>query len=154
MDSVGAGSLSDGGKGVKDPVNGAGPFAAALIEGEAVDAPCAFQCHRPLTDAAQKFLSAVYGGSSGACKGDVWTILLMVLIPHSRITYSRIPPFRSMHSRIMHSLTTCSLPLLPRVQRQRDRKSTRLNSSHVAISYAVFCSKNKTQPKKTQTNRA
>src|SRR5690625_6987361 len=24
-----------------------------------------------------------------------------------------------------------------------DRKSTRLNSSHVAISYAVFCSKNK-----------
>src|SRR5690625_5421755 len=26
-----------------------------------------------------------------------------------------------------------------------DRKSTRLNSSHVAISYAVFCLKNKTQ---------
>src|SRR5690606_41914556 len=25
----------------------------------------------------------------------------------------------------------------------RDRKSTRLNSSHVKISYAVFCSKNK-----------
>src|SRR6266508_3629330 len=25
----------------------------------------------------------------------------------------------------------------------RDRKSTRLNSSHVAISYAVFCSKKK-----------
>src|SRR5439155_25532376 len=28
---------------------------------------------------------------------------------------------------------------------QRDRKSTRLNSSHVAISYAVFCLKKKTQ---------
>src|SRR5690625_7087130 len=27
----------------------------------------------------------------------------------------------------------------------RDRKSTRLNSSHVAISYAVFCLKNKMQ---------
>src|SRR5690625_712733 len=27
--------------------------------------------------------------------------------------------------------------------RPRDRKSTRLNSSHVAISYAVFCSKRK-----------
>src|SRR5437870_6163595 len=27
-----------------------------------------------------------------------------------------------------------------------DRKSTRLNSSHVAISYAVFCLKNKTRP--------
>src|SRR5437870_11099142 len=38
----------------------------------------------------------------------------------------------------------------------RDRKSTRLNSSHVAISYAVFClkkkknHKNSTQPTKTQ----
>src|SRR5690625_6703053 len=31
-----------------------------------------------------------------------------------------------------------------------DRKSTRLNSSHVAISYAVFClKKKKTNPRKT-----
>src|SRR5690625_4426101 len=30
----------------------------------------------------------------------------------------------------------------------RDRKSTRLNSSHVAISYAVFCLKKKTYKKK------
>src|SRR6266513_5206879 len=29
----------------------------------------------------------------------------------------------------------------------RDRKSTRLNSSHVSISYAVFCLKKKTQQK-------
>src|SRR5690625_6175375 len=29
--------------------------------------------------------------------------------------------------------------------RARDRKSTRLNSSHVAISYAVFCLKKKTK---------
>src|SRR6266566_3884912 len=28
----------------------------------------------------------------------------------------------------------------------RDRKSTRLNSSHLVISYAVFCLKKKTQP--------
>src|SRR5439155_18733727 len=28
---------------------------------------------------------------------------------------------------------------------KRDRKSTRLNSSHVAISYAVFCLKKKTE---------
>src|SRR5436309_10840508 len=33
---------------------------------------------------------------------------------------------------------------------QRDRKSTRLNSSHVKISYAVFCLKKK---KKTQNNK-
>src|SRR5690625_6332574 len=29
---------------------------------------------------------------------------------------------------------------------ERDRKSTRLNSSHVATSYAVFCLKKKTPP--------
>src|SRR5256885_6488754 len=31
----------------------------------------------------------------------------------------------------------------------RDRKSTRLNSSHLVISYAVFCLKKKKKPKKT-----
>src|SRR5699024_12562275 len=33
--------------------------------------------------------------------------------------------------------------LLETLHRQRDRKSTRLNSSHVSISYAVFCLKKK-----------
>src|SRR5437660_5533642 len=33
----------------------------------------------------------------------------------------------------------------------RDRKSTRLNSSHVAISYAVFCLKKKKKHKKKLT---
>src|SRR5437870_6808636 len=32
---------------------------------------------------------------------------------------------------------------------RRDRKSTRLNSSHVAISYAVFCLKKKTTNRPT-----
>src|SRR5690349_23101022 len=34
---------------------------------------------------------------------------------------------------------------------KRDRKSTRLNSSHVEISYAVFCLKKKKQKKNTRT---
>src|SRR5690625_6417305 len=33
----------------------------------------------------------------------------------------------------------------------RDRKSTRLNSSHVAISYAVFCLKKKTNCKRPES---
>src|SRR5436309_9378194 len=33
---------------------------------------------------------------------------------------------------------------------RRDRKSTRLNSSHVKISYAVFCLKKKKHQKRTQ----
>src|SRR5438270_7597098 len=37
--------------------------------------------------------------------------------------------------------------------RLRDRKSTRLNSSHSQISYAVFCLKKKKKKKKTQRQR-
>src|SRR5947199_5785430 len=40
----------------------------------------------------------------------------------------------------------------PGVRGQLDRKSTRLNSSHLGISYAVFClKKKKTKDKKTAT---
>src|SRR5438874_5803930 len=39
----------------------------------------------------------------------------------------------------------------PRVQ-HLDRKSTRLNSSHVEISYAVFCLKKKKKKKKKHTH--
>src|SRR5438132_8053703 len=35
-------------------------------------------------------------------------------------------------------------------QEVRDRKSTRLNSSHTVISYAVFCLKKKKQTKRTK----
>src|SRR5437870_7293270 len=36
----------------------------------------------------------------------------------------------------------------------RDRKSTRLNSSHVAISYAVFCLKKKKKKQHDKRNRS
>src|SRR5690625_6919743 len=36
---------------------------------------------------------------------------------------------------------------------QGDRKSTRLNSSHVAISYAVFCLKKKNKKEKTDKHK-
>src|SRR5690349_23724138 len=41
---------------------------------------------------------------------------------------------------------------LRRVARLRDRKSTRLNSSHVEISYAVFCLKKKKKKNNLTTN--
>src|SRR2546427_6639418 len=37
--------------------------------------------------------------------------------------------------------------------RRRDRKSTRLNSSHSQISYAVFCLKKKKKKKKKDENK-
>src|SRR5690625_5708131 len=48
--------------------------------------------------------------------------------------------FEVLDDRVSH--LTPELAILPDVP--LDRKSTRLNSSHVAISYAVFCLKKKT----------
>src|SRR2546427_10499498 len=44
------------------------------------------------------------------------------------------------------SLSTCLIPRYATRQMRQDRKSTRLNSSHSQISYAVFCLKKKTTP--------
>src|SRR5690606_40187774 len=63
----------------------------------------------------------------------------------------RLPDARDMASHTA-SVTTCSSSTMTSVGSQpwsaagsagRDRKSTRLNSSHVKISYAVFCLKKK-----------
>src|SRR5438874_6490985 len=43
--------------------------------------------------------------------------------------------------------------LLIKFDRSEDRKSTRLNSSHVEISYAVFCLKKKKKTKKDIKNK-
>src|SRR5437773_571539 len=42
--------------------------------------------------------------------------------------------------------TPAAISLRRVLARRVDRKSTRLNSSHITISYAVFCLKKKTQP--------
>src|SRR5436853_5024091 len=41
-----------------------------------------------------------------------------------------------------------------RPSRQADRKSTRLNSSHLGISYAVFCLKKKKERQRLEAGRA
>src|SRR2546422_7985492 len=51
-----------------------------------------------------------------------------------------------------HALTTDGEAASERVPCGRDRKSTRLNSSHGYISYAVFCLKKKKQKKETASN--
>src|SRR6266446_9743573 len=56
------------------------------------------------------------------------------LFPYTTLFRSRAPPWRGR-------------PPCPSTRRdRRDRKSTRLNSSHLVISYAVFCLKNKKTP--------
>src|SRR5690625_6557867 len=48
-----------------------------------------------------------------------------------------------LEDRVMRALWSTQAELSAREVRDQDRKSTRLNSSHVAISYAVFCLKKK-----------
>src|SRR2546426_5534556 len=49
----------------------------------------------------------------------------------------------------LHSSAAASFPA-ERSIRARDRKSTRLNSSHLVISYAVFCLKKKKKKNKNK----
>src|SRR5262245_65331344 len=62
-----------------------------------------------------------------------------------------LPASGRVHPRRPRALALQTHPRAPRVTRlPLDRKSTRLNSSHLGISYAVFCLKKK---KNTQTKR-
>src|SRR2546427_6555286 len=77
------------------------------------------------------------------------------LFPYTTLFRSRLPPSRSPLGPRRHhrgpegnpvsssGLHAILLGLLHRVRILRDRKSTRLNSSHSQISYAVFCLKKK-----------
>src|SRR2546422_6118378 len=63
--------------------------------------------------------------------------------------------FRSLTNTIWPEPSGIVLPAaifnFPTTLRRRDRKSTRLNSSHGYISYAVFCLKKKTQPRRDRS---
>src|SRR5260221_7364267 len=68
------------------------------------------------------------------------------LFPYTTLFRSganRIDFFASLFTSASFDLTTCytNQPLMSRSH--SDRKSTRLNSSHTVISYAVFCLKKK-----------
>src|SRR3989337_151196 len=59
--------------------------------------------------------------------------------------------FRSLHLRQLEAECPADVGLLDRSLAHIDRKSTRLNSSHGSISYAVFCLKNKKKGELAET---
>src|SRR5438552_4573158 len=64
---------------------------------------------------------------------------------------TRAPTVRSRESRSRHAATEPSAPGYDQASSfPSDRKSTRLNSSHQIISYAVFCLKKKKKKQPTQ----
>src|SRR5689334_23955241 len=78
----------------------------------------------------------------------------MILLPPISTLFPYTTLFRSgLRSRRARPRVAARRPSLRRRRRDqghRDRKSTRLNSSHSSISYAVFCLKKK---KQTQNQR-
>src|SRR5262245_62455302 len=58
------------------------------------------------------------------------------------------PDERVLIDRYMAAFDDADVPGLAELLREEDRKSTRLNSSHLGISYAVFCLKKKRTPKR------
>src|SRR2546428_7126177 len=66
------------------------------------------------------------------------------LFPYTTLFRSpRLPPPAQPAARRLLGRSTRRTPHLFRTLRPKDRKSTRLNSSHDQISYAVFCLKKK-----------
>src|SRR2546427_802580 len=68
---------------------------------------------------------------------------LMIRRPPRSTLFPYTPLFRSSHHVRLRRPPAADALEYPRPSEGRDRKSTRLNSSHSQISYAVFCLKKK-----------
>src|SRR5439155_19983497 len=84
---------------------------------------------------------------------EIYTLSLHDALPISELLPPSSSPLRS--EKQNQPLSPCRVPqAFPEppshsAEKSADRKSTRLNSSHVAISYAVFCLKKKKKKLKT-----
>src|SRR5205814_2511759 len=67
----------------------------------------------------------------------------MIRPPPASTLFPYTTLFRSCACGLARPETTCGFVHFPRKMNEPDRKSTRLNSSHLGISYAVFCLKKK-----------
>src|SRR5690625_6255049 len=96
----------------------------------------------PLEEVAKLASSWGYDGLELACWGDHFDPWAAVEDPEY------IPAKRELLDRHGLSVYAISNHLKGQAVCDEDRKSTRLNSSHVAISYAVFCLKKKKRARK------
>src|SRR5438132_3772043 len=65
--------------------------------------------------------------------------------------HDALPIYSAAHTFVSKLIAAWHEPLW--LEQGRDRKSTRLNSSHTVISYAVFCLKKKKKKKKKKRNK-
>src|SRR5439155_17768763 len=89
----------------------------------------------------------------GACRAFAirWWSRHMISIGRKTVSYNFTVNLRATRFgmlQFLHDHNSCALAhdeTVAVVEELEDRKSTRLNSSHVAISYAVFCLKKKNE---------
>src|SRR5690625_6096332 len=100
-----------------------------------------------INETCRKHLPAYIARSNfdDATTGELLRLRHRCLDPVDEVKWSvRIPAIWSAtmgyHNHVVHPTGRSPTPALSQI---KDRKSTRLNSSHVAISYAVFCLKKK-----------
>src|SRR2546426_2192564 len=83
------------------------------------------------------------------CLSFFFFFFLMIRRPPRSTLFPYTTLFRSYKLNVFHLHLTddegwrIEIPSLPELTAEGDRKSTRLNSSHLVISYAVFCLKKK-----------
>src|SRR5437763_17181205 len=75
------------------------------------------------------------------------------LFPYTTLFRSTVELAEARHHRPVVTAPAVAMQLEPVVEQTVDRKSTRLNSSHRCISYAVFCLKKKKKNNNKQNNR-
>src|SRR2546428_5979791 len=96
----------------------------------------------PVTDASATLIAAIdaryprrRSGRVGAFRGGA------------------VPSLEQVEQRLVDRIVHVSYPIGPGGAARPDRKSTRLNSSHDQISYAVFCLKKKTSKRSRRLHR-
>src|SRR6266581_5118662 len=85
----------------------------------------------------------------------VFILLCFFFLMIRRPPRSTLFPYTTLFRSGSHTLTSCpAAGWTTSSPRRPDRKSTRLNSSHPSISYAVFCLKKKKHPAPSRVGRA
>src|SRR5699024_12218671 len=96
--------------------------------------------------ALKNVLSALWNGMKAAAI-KIWTLLKNGVLAIIRAYVAQVRSNFNLVKRIVltifNAIKSFSIRVWNAIKNGIDRKSTRLNSSHVSISYAVFCLKKK-----------
>src|ERR1022692_3022779 len=118
-----------------------------------LQSPCNLVCRLLLEKKIRQWLKnslslnpsfrSAYSSLSQSCLSTHSLFFLMIRRPPRSTLFPYTTLFRSVPVPQARRRSRRTVPGRPQAARAADRKSTRLNSSHLVISYAVFCLKKK-----------